>query len=356
MTVAPFRTRDLLPGGWRSSRSPWGWWVSVAALAASVLGCGPEQAPRGDGIDAKSVRLATLERAFRLDEASAAAVSGRHAGIVYTINDSGNEEVLYAFDTTGNAMGRWVMRKTRNRDWEAVAAAPCTADPAAWCVFIGDVGDNSLSRATVLIYQAREPDSLAFGSVGELYSDSLLVRFPDAPHNIESMVRAADGGFLLLTKEVMRRPDGTRRPTLVFRVPPGAWEAGGVATATLADSIPIVPGAATRQQVTDAALSRDGHVLAVRTYAAVWLFAADSLTGLPRPGVAPVICNVAALREPQGEGVGILAVGDRSVRLVLASEGDKEPFRFVSCPRPLAPDDRAVAPAAAPAGDAVPRP
>jgi hypothetical protein len=315
----------------------------AVAFAATLPGCGAGEPSADGGILADSVRLAPLERAFRLDEASAAAVSRRHDGIVYTINDSGNEEVLYAFDTTGNAMGRWVMRRTRNRDWEALAATPCTTDPAASCILVGDVGDNSLSRPTILIYQVREPDSLAFGSVGELHSDSLIVRFADGPHNVESMVRAADGGILLFPKEVMRRSDGTRRPTLVYRVAPGAWATGGEATAVLADSVPIVPGAATRQQVTDAAMSRDGRLLAVRTYSDVWLFAADSLTGLPRPGIAPVTCSVAALREPQGEGVGIVSVGDRSVRLVLTTEGDKEPFRFVSCPRPSAADG--VAPA-----------
>lgn len=307
-----------------------------------MLACGIAETREDGGIVADSVRLATLEHAFRLDEASAAAASARHDGIVYTINDSGNEEVLYAFDSTGNAMGRWVVRRIRNRDWEALAVAPCAAGPSASCVFIGDVGDNALSRPSVVIYQVPEPDSLAFGTVGELHADSLMVRFADAPHNIESMVRAPDGSFLLLTKEVMRRPDGSRRPTLVYRVPPTAWGAQAEATAVLVDSVPIVPGAATRQQVTDASLSRDGRLLAVRTYNAVWLFAADSLTGLPVSGIAPVTCNIAALREPQGEGVGIVAVGAQRVRLVLTTEGDKEPFRYVSCPRPGAPASAAA--------------
>lgn len=334
MSVAPVPGRPA-PLVRRAATRPGARRLLPIGAVAALLGCASGESSPSSGVVADSVRLAPLERAFRLDEASAAAASARHPAIVYTINDSGNEEVLYAFDTTGNAMGRWVMRGTRNRDWEALATGPCATAPEAACVFVGDVGDNALSRPTVLLLQAREPDSLAFGSVGELFSDSLVVRYADGPHNVESLVLAPDGGFLLLPKEVMRRPDGTRRPTLLYRVAPGAWAAGDTAVARLVDSIPIVPGAATRQQVTDAALSRDGRVLAVRTYADVWLFAADSLTGRPLAGVAPVTCNVSALHEPQGEGVGILAVHERRVRLVLTTEGDREPFRFVTCPRPV---------------------
>jgi hypothetical protein len=149
----------------------------------------------------------------------------------------------------------------------------------------------------------------------------------------------------LITKprltDAARRP----RPALVFRIPAGAWArsdaaaqtAGGAApagtaVAELLDSLPaIVPGSAPMRVVTDAALSPDARYVAVRTYAQVYVFAADSATGRIRASVRPSVCNIAGLREPGGEGIGWWGA---TGRLVLTSEGRRSPMHVIACPLP----------------------
>lgn len=311
----------------------------VAVAMAGALGCeryGVATGRAAGEVAADSLRLAPLVGAFRLDESSGAAVSVQYPGVIYTFNDSGNDPVLYAFDTTGAARGRWVVRKTNNFDWEAAAVGRCTGSRvvAPSCIYLGDVGDNGLDRPVVRIYRTPEPTLLAHGGAAERFADSLFVRYEDGPHNVEAMYVAPDGAILLLTKERIRNAAGAVRPTLLYRVDPAAWDSDAVAEAKLADSLPIVPRATIARQVTDASLAIDARTLAVRTYASVYLFAVDPATGLPRRDVAHTVCDVRALGEPQGEGVGIVGRRGERARLVLTSEREGEPLRLVTCPAP----------------------
>jgi hypothetical protein len=306
-------------------------------LTLSLSACAAEPSPGSDaqGVPAQAERRFALTGAFRLGESSAAAVSARHPGVFYTINDSGNDPVLYAFDTTGMARGRWVVRKAGSFDWEAVAVAPCQltgGDSTRSCVYIGDVGDNGTERRTITLYRVVEPDSLTPGSVGEMHPDSLHVRYPDRPHNVEAMVVASDGGILLFTKE--RRVSRLGRAAYVYRIPPRTWAPTDTGMAELVDSIATGFAVGLRGGVTDASLDPLARLLVLRTYQQVHLFPADSSTGRPVAGAQPATCDIAFLGEPQGEGVGIAGRGDSTVRLVLTSEGRDTPSHLISCPLP----------------------
>lgn len=311
--------------------------VAVPMLGAAGCGLHGWSAEREQGgVAADSLRLAPVVGAFRLDESSGAAVSVQYPGVIYTFNDSGNDPVLYAFDTTGVARGRWVVRKTNNFDWEAAAVGRCagTRVVAPSCIYLGDVGDNDLDRPVVRVYRTPEPTLLAAGGVAERFADSLLLRYEDGPHNVEAMYVAPDGAIMLLTKERMRNAAGEVRPTLLYRIDPAAWDSEAVFEAKLFDSLPIVPRATSGRQVTDASLAIDARTLAVRTYTGVYLFAVDPASGRPRRDVAHTICDVRALGEPQGEGVGIVGRRGERARLVLTSERKGEPLRLVTCPAP----------------------
>jgi len=304
-----------------------------------LVACDARLLPSGErgGVPAAAERPFTLRGAFRLDESSAAVLSAAHPQAFYTINDSGNDPVLYAFDTTGGALGRWVVRTAGSEDWEALAVAPCArsgGDSTRSCVYIGDVGDNRAERRSITIYRVAEPASLVANRVGELFPDSLVARYADGAHNVEAMVMSGDGSLLLITKEPARGPVGANRPALVYRIAPRRWAAGDTARAELVDSLPIFPAYATRHTVTDAALDPGGRVLVVRTYDHAYIFAADSLTGRALPGVAPALCDLRGLREAQGEGVGIASLGARVARLLLTSEGEPTPARMADCPLP----------------------
>ena len=267
-----------------------------------------------------------------LVENSVAVTSVTQPGIIFGLNDSGHDARLFAFDSTGQPRGTWMVSGARNRDWEAAALGPCRpSDSAQSCLYIGDVGDNDARKDHVSIYRLPEPRVDSIPDNRLLPARRLDFRYADHPHDVEALYVARDGSVILITKR--RLLDADRRPkrALVFRIAASAWDSSGIATANLVDSLPIIPGSAPGRQVTDAALSADGRVLEVRTYSQVFFFAVDSTTGLPVANQAPSTCTILGLDEKQGEGLGWWWDGRR---LLLTSEGVRQPLHVIECPLP----------------------
>lgn len=267
-----------------------------------------------------------------LIENSGAAMSRSQPGVFFTINDSGNEPWLFALDTTNSDRGRWHVEGAVNGDWESIAPGPCRVDDAAAdCLYIGDTGDNAESAPDHSIYRVTEPRAMSARSAGGIPMHVLRYRYADGPHDVEAMYVSPDGAIWFVAKRPRADSTGTLRPALVFRLPPGAWDAHVEAVARLADSLPIVPGSVIGRLITDAALAPDARHLAVRTYDQVYIFATDSVTAIVNHAMPAAVCNVAGLRERQGEGITWL---DASGRLVLTSEGRFAPLFIVNCPLP----------------------
>jgi hypothetical protein len=263
-------------------------------------------------------------------------MSATQAGVLFTVNDAGNAPILFATTVTGADRGAWRVRGARNVDWEALAPGPCSAGAGQRrCLYIGDTGDNDARYPTRAIYRVPEPAAANRpGPVQDTPAvDSLTYVYPDGPQDVEAMYVAPDGAVYLITKRPREGRAGSLRPALVYRVPASAWTRATSrrvpAEAELVDSLPaIVPGSASHRLVTDAALSSDGRELAVRTYRQLFVFPTDARTGRVRPGVAPRVCDLAPLREKQGEGVTWLGADS----LVLTSEGRGAPIHVVACP------------------------
>src|SRR5688572_5443152 len=324
--------------------------VAGVAIAVVAVACATPDAGSGllaqrrayVGTDSMGVVPAspvaiTLQAPAELTENSAATLSVAQPGVFFTINDSGHEPLLFAFDSAGTSRGVWRVTGASNMDWEAASTGPCSvggSDAARFaqaCVYIGEVGDNNAKRPTRAIYRVREPAAEASGFRGELAPAKLVYRYPDQPHDVEAMYVAPNGDLFLITKRQLRDATRRRRPALVFKLPAASWSAPAPVIATLVDSLPIVPGSAPLRQITDAALSPDARYVAVRTYAQVYVFAADSATGRIDGSVGPSVCNVIAFDRWQGEGV---AWYGRSGKLLLTSEGRQSPMHVIDCPMP----------------------
>jgi hypothetical protein len=278
-----------------------------------------------------SATLIRLRARPELVENSAAASSHTQAGVFFTVNDSGNDAWLFALDTTGADRGVWQVHGATNVDWESASVGPCPRAAPADCVYIGDTGDNSAARTSRVIYRVAEPRALRPGFVGDVEAEALRYRYADGPHDVEAMYVAPNGNTFLITKRLLRDAAGTPRPALVFELPADAWGRRDTVTANVVDSLPIVPGSAPLRFITDASLSADGRVLAVRTYAQVYTFATDSVTGRVRGAIPPGVCNIVAMDVWPGEGITWFG---RSTKLLLTSEGRDSPMQVVDCPMP----------------------
>ncbi len=248
----------------------------------------------------------------RLTESSGVAVSRRHPGVLWTHNDAGHPAVLFATDTLGRAIGRFTVTGARSVDWEDIALGPC---PSGECLYIGDVGDNLEERPAVMIYRVPEPDpSTRRGAT--LPVDTLRIRYPDRPRDVEALFVDQEGGTWLISK-------GRSTGIILYHVPAAAWETGG-AVATLVDTLPIRRHLPSGRLVTGAAVARDGRRVVVRTYRDLFLFTLNE--GRLQPAAPPNRCEILGL-EPQGEAVDWW---DDST-LVLTSESRRGPVHLLRC-------------------------
>jgi len=247
-------------------------------------------------------------RASRLGESSGIVASRRHPGIYWTHNDSGDAPVLYTTDSTGADLGFMRVRGARNQDWEDLAVGPCTRTHGT-CLFVADIGDNRGRRPTVAVYVIEEPDppagpgdTLRIAAV----QDTILLRYPDHPHNAEALA-IANGRVLIVTKDL-------KGPAVLFSTP---VTGSGIRLLSRVGALALRTSAVRGRIVTGAAVSNDGRILAVRTYASLHLFTLG--TGLPSPLTAPDGLLIPVV-EQQGEGIAY----DLQGRLVLTSErGDR---------------------------------
>jgi hypothetical protein len=282
------------------------------------------------GAAPQHVSIVPLHARPELRENSAAAMSATQPGVLFTINDSGNEPLLFAVDTTGADRGVWRVAKSKNVDWESAAIGPCAERRGPpHCVYIGDTGDNAARHPSRTIYRVAEPT--ASGGSGTVTAEALKYTYPDGPHDVEAMYVSPNGDVVLITKRPLFNAARRLRPALVFRILASAWAQRSPVVAQLVDSLPIVPGSLPLRLITDASLAPDARHLAVRTYSQVFIFATDPVTGAVNRAVAPSVCNIVSLGEPQGEGV---TWADARGRLVFTSEGVTEPLRLASCPLP----------------------
>ncbi|MCZ6916122.1 MAG: hypothetical protein O7I93_05035 [Gemmatimonadetes bacterium] len=264
------------------------------------------------------VRAGYVPRELR--ESSGVAVSRQHNGILWSHNDSRNENLLFATSLGGELRGTFRVAGATNRDWEDIALAPCPGEPGD-CLYIGDTGDNGRNRKDVAIYVVPEP-SPRQGDASEIRETApavrWTVRYDDGPEDVEALAVTLDGTVLLVTK-------GRHGPIRLYAVKPEEVHDGQPTTARLVREMDIAPIRLLGRWVTGAAISPNGRRMVIRTYTELFFYQFDAAGRLTLTGD----CFLGA-QEPQGEGVDFL--DDET--LVLTSEavlGRRGPITVVRC-------------------------
>lgn len=121
----------------------------LALFVAGAPPCPAAAAPAFNG-----PQLAGQLAAPPRNEASGLAASRRAPDLLWTHDDSGGDEALFAVSTTGEHRATLRITGVKNSDWEDVASVEL--DGTAWLV-IGDVGDNDAKRKRTLLHFVAEP-------------------------------------------------------------------------------------------------------------------------------------------------------------------------------------------------------
>lgn len=313
-------------------------------MMALVIACG------GGGSDKSPVTAADICAATAdapgivssgdLIETSGIASSGLNDDFFWAHNDSGDSARVFALgreEQDGRHHARqhatYTLPDVQAIDWEDMAIGPGPEEDVSY-LYLADIGDNAAQRPEVYVYRVREPEVVEQPDTPTAHDvaavEKLTLVYPDHPHDAEVfLVDPVDGTMVIITKEL-------QSPASLIFTAPANLEDGSTTTLeqvaevdfqALRSSVLVPPdGPALPRAVphlpTAGDVSPDGSLIAIRTYASVWVWA--------RPEGEPLWtafdsqpCEAPSVIEPQGEGIAFDADGRGYFTI---SEGSFPPF------------------------------
>ncbi|MFM9077343.1 MAG: hypothetical protein ACKORM_03820, partial [Solirubrobacterales bacterium] len=206
-----------------------------------------------------------------VSEASGLVESRSNPGTFYTHDDSGGEAAVYILADDGTVVATQPVAGVVNRDWEDIALGP---DRAGRSIYIGEIGDNGGSRASISVYRIPEPDLEGLvpgGSLPPVIPEIVDLVYPDGARDAEAMlVDPSNGDIYVITKREAR--------SRVYRAPAPRFQGETVTLERVGD---LAIGG-----VVGADVCPDGQTVLVKTYPEVLAYVSDSgveaaLTGEP---------------------------------------------------------------------------
>lgn len=237
-------------------------------ICAAIAGCSLEKprAQKGDPPRSMSEDLEPPELTGKFEsddvkESSGIAVSQCNPGVMWTINDSGDKEMLYAFREDGKHLGTWSVTNATNKDWEGLGYR--RDETGACFIYIGEIGDNDLKRPDKIVYRIAEP-AVSADDAGTTRTapkptapaEKLTFTYPEERHNAEALlVEPKSGNIYIVTKT-------TAGPAVVFRIVP-AFGGEAVTAEKVTDlSLPAIPNGL----VTGGEIASDGKRVILSDY------------------------------------------------------------------------------------------
>ena len=155
----------------------------------------------------ESPRQVAVVRNSPLKEASGIAASRIQPGVLYTHNDGSADPIVIAIDTQGRLLATLTLQDFAEGDFEDIAVGP-GPNPSLSYIYLGDIGDNGVSRSEIVIYRIPEPwvdlswesnpVTANFGS-----GEALRFQYPDQAHDAETLlVDPLERELFVLTKEL----------------------------------------------------------------------------------------------------------------------------------------------------------
>lgn len=220
-----------------------------------------------------------------LKETSGLAASCVDPNLLWALNDSGSPAELFLTDVNGTNRGKVTVKGVENVDWEDLDSFILDGKPY---LLIADTGDNDSKRDNCWIHIVPEPAAPKDGTPisGKVHvAWSIHFHYEDGPRDCEAVtVDAKAGKILLLSK---------RTPVpMLYELPLQPAEKGKQVAKKIAQLPKVFPNTTPPypygSQPTGMSLSADGSMLAVVTYAKLFVF--------PRHGDEP--WSAVFAREP----------------------------------------------------------
>ena len=130
-----------------------------------------------------------------ITESSGLVASASRPGTFWTHNDSGGRPVLFCLRANGGSCGATSISGAGIFDWEDIARGP-GPEPGVDYLYIGDIGDNTHVRDSIVVYRIPEPRN---GDSAEAIK--IVLTFPGGPRDAETlMVHPGTGDLYVISK------------------------------------------------------------------------------------------------------------------------------------------------------------
>ena len=272
-----------------------------------------------------------------LPEASGLTFSMISPHTLWSHNDSGRNAHLFALSDEGEHLGT-IKLGIESDDLEDIDIAHCP-HLERYCIWLGDVGDNSLSRDLLKLWVIPEPPATIPFETIELNQESseqqrLEIRLvlEDGPADIEALAVEQDGQKVWFFEKYQGDLSRVWALDLADQDLSSIEEDSPIFQASLMTAFQA-PGIAIEhgQKITAADFSPDGERLLIRVYTGIYEYifsepyALDELSTL-----TPSLVTLGPLSEPQGEA---LSYGWRGEGIWSISESPQHPqaLHYFSC-------------------------
>ncbi|MFZ2905242.1 MAG: hypothetical protein WAZ98_03460 [Cyclobacteriaceae bacterium] len=124
-----------------------------------------------------------------LEESSGLTESFQNRGLLWVLNDGGDQGRIYLIDTTAQIKARVLLEGIKNRDWEDMASGPGPEEGKKY-IYVGDIGDNDAKHKFKFIYRIEEPEVDLLNSPDTTVTkvDCIKFQLPDGSRDAESMM------------------------------------------------------------------------------------------------------------------------------------------------------------------------
>ncbi len=289
----------------------------TVCLVAGLQGCAPTSGQRIE-TPAFGVRVDLGELKHpSIREASGLAASRSNRNVLWTHNDSGDRNRVYALSTTGQHLGIYEIPGCPAGDWEDIAVGP-GPDAGTDYLYVGNIGDNRGARESRNVCRVAEPfvdERQAPVETVLAGAQMLRFRYPDGARDAEALlVDPLNGDIYVVSKREARV--GVYRA----RYPQAT---AGVSVLEAVATLPL-------RYVVAGDISPNGRELLVKTYTGVYYWSRPpeqtwdaALAAAPR--AVPYTIEVA------GEALGW--AGDGTGYYTLSEEALGVPARLYLYPR-----------------------
>src|SRR5204863_6202834 len=123
-------------------------------------------------------------------------------GVWWVHNDSGDSARVFAVGTDGRDLGQYALGGASAIDWEDIALGPGPTAGVNY-LYVGDIGDNAKTRASIQVYRVAEPVvDTSVTSPPPLQTltgvAKLTFAYPDGPHDAEALLVDPSSGEMFI--------------------------------------------------------------------------------------------------------------------------------------------------------------